>query len=111
MMSRTVVLAAAMIVGLALLPTAAVAQSVIAGQVLDDSGGVLPGTTVEASSPVLIEGKRTVVTDGQGRYSIINLRPGLYTVTFSLAGFNTVIREGLELPADFTATLNATMKV
>lgn len=111
MTTRAVVISATIIAGVALLPKLAVAQSVIAGQVRDDSGGVLPGTTVEASSPVLIEGKRTVVTDDQGRYSIVNLRPGLYTVTFTLAGFNTVINEGLELPADFTATVNTTMKV
>ena len=66
---------------LALLPTFAGAQSVITGRIRDNSGAVLPGATVEASSAVLIEGRRTAVTDGQGQYSIVDLRPGLYTVT------------------------------
>src|SRR5216117_278307 len=83
------------------------AQSRIAGVVTDESGAVLPGVAVEAASPVLIEKVRTVVTDGQGRFSIVELRPGIYTVTFTLPGFRTVRREGLELTAGFTATINA----
>ena len=79
--------------------------------VRDTSGAVLPGVTVEAASPALIEKVRTVVTDGEGRYNIIDLRPGTYVVTFSLAGFNTVRREGIELTAGFTATVNADMQV
>ena len=86
----------------------AAAQSAIAGTVKDASGAVLPGVTVEASSPALIEKTRAVVTDGAGQYRIIDLRPGVYTVTFTLAGFNTVIREGVELPANFTATSTPT---
>jgi hypothetical protein len=105
----TWILAAAVCVMCA--PAAALAQSVITGVVRDSSGAVLPGVTVEASSPVLIENARTAVTDGQGQYRIIELRAGTYVVTFSLAGFATVRQEGLELPALFTATLNAEMRV
>ena len=72
---------------------------------------VLPGVTVEAASPALIEKVRTVVTDGEGRYNIVDLRPGTYVVTFSLAGFNTFKREGIELTAGFTATVNAELRV
>ena len=64
-----------------------------------------------SSSPVLIEKARTVVTDGQGRYTIVDLRPGTYTITFTLTGFNTLVRDGLELPADFTATVNVQLQV
>ncbi len=87
------------------------AQSAIAGLVRDGSGAVLPGVTVEAASPVLIEGTRSVVTDNSGGYRIENLRPGDYVVTFSLAGFRTVKREGITLPASFTATVNADLAV
>ncbi len=87
------------------------AQSAIAGVVKDATGGVLPGVTVEAGSDVLIEKVRTATTDGQGRYLIIDLRPGIYVVTFALPGFNTYRQEGLELPASFTATLNVGMRV
>ena len=72
---------------------------------------MLPGVTVEAASPALIEKVRTVVTDSEGRYNIVDLRPGTYTVTFTLAGFSTFKREGIELTAGFTATVNADMKV
>src|SRR5712691_11829570 len=74
----------------------------IAGVVKDTSGAVLPGVTVEAASPALIEKVRTVVTDGEGRYNVVDLRPGAYTVTFTLSGFNTFRREGIELSAGFT---------
>ena len=77
----------------------------------DASGAVLPGVTVEAASPVLIEKVRSAVTDGTGQYRILDLRPGTYTVTFTLTGFGTVKREGFVLPADFVATLNADLKV
>src|SRR4051795_1993931 len=94
-----------------LLPSAAHAQSAIAGVVRDTSGAVLPGVTVEAASPSLIEKTRTVVTDASGQYKIVDIRPGAYTVTFSLAGFATVKREGFDLSANFTASINAEMKV
>ena len=87
------------------------AQATVAGVVKDSSGAVLPGVTVEAASPALIEKVRTVVTDGEGRYNVVDLRPGAYTVTFTLTGFRTVRREGVELPAGFTATVNAGMEV
>ena len=98
---------------LALLPSAASAQATasIAGAVTDASGAVLPGVTVEAASPALIEKVRTVVTDGAGQYRLEQLRGGVYTVTFTLPGFNTVKREGLELSGSFVATVNAEMRV
>jgi carboxypeptidase family protein len=106
------VLAVASVVALSfLLPTAAAAQSAITGLVTDNTGGVLPGVSVEAASPALIEQTRSVATDSQGRYSIVDLRPGVYTVTFSLTGFGTVKVEKLELPSTFTATVNAEMRV
>jgi len=83
----------------------------IAGVVKDTSGGVLPGVTVEASSPALIEKVRTTVTDAQGQYQIIELRPGTYTVSFTLAGFATLNKAGLQLNSNFTATVNAELKV
>src|SRR5207247_2285119 len=98
----------------ALLSSAAFAQqtaSGIAGTVRDASGAVLPGVTVEASSPALIEKVRTVVSNNEGRYNIVDLRPGTYAVTFGLTGFSTVKREGIELTAGFTATVNADLQV
>jgi hypothetical protein len=92
-------------------PSLVLAQVSIAGLVKDTSGAVLPGVTAEASSPALIERVRSAVTDGTGQYRIENLRPGVYTVTFSLAGFTTIKREGIELTGSFTATVNAEMKV
>src|SRR5262245_4942679 len=92
-------------------PTLAAAQSAIAGRVRDNTGTVLPGATVEAAGPALIEGGRTVVTDGLGQYSIVDLRPGVYSVTFSLEGFTRVVREGIELPSNFTATVDAAMAI
>src|SRR5438093_1873731 len=115
MISRWVArLCVAALVGVfVLIPDATSAQqaSGIAGVVRDASAAVLPGVTVEAASPALIERVRTVVTDGEGRYNIVDLRPGTYVVTFSLGGFNTVRREGIELRAGFTATVNADMQV
>jgi Carboxypeptidase regulatory-like domain len=96
---------------LALAPAAAEAQSAIAGVVRDASGAVLPGVTVEASSDVLIERTRSVVTNGQGQFTIVDLRPGVYSLSFTLPGFSLFKRDGIELPANFTATINAEMKV
>ena len=96
---------------LVLLPTLAFAQASITGVVKDSSGAVLPGVTVETSSPVLIEKTRSAVTDASGLYRILDLRPGTYTVTFSLPGFTTVKREGIELTGAFIASINADMKV
>jgi hypothetical protein len=90
---------------------AAFAQSAISGSVRDTSGAVMPGVTVEVASPVLIEKVRSAVTDEQGRYAIIDLRPGIYSVTFTLSGFNTFRQDGLELTANFTATVNADLRV
>jgi Carboxypeptidase regulatory-like domain len=95
----------------ALIPASAFAQSSITGVVKDTSGAVLPGVSVEAASPVLIEKARTAVTDGTGQYRILDLRPGTYTVTFTLTGFATVRREDLLLPADFVSTVNGEMRV
>src|SRR5215475_1686393 len=101
--------------GVLLLPALSRAQGTstgsIAGTARDASGAVLPGVTVEASSPALIEKTRTTVTDEKGDYKIIELRPGAYTVTFTLTGFNTFKRGGLELPPNFTATINAVLAV
>ena len=94
-----------------LFPTALYAQASITGTVQDASGAVLPGVTVEAASPELIEKVRTTVTDASGLYRIENLRPGLYSVTFTLPGFSTVKRDGLELSGTFVATVNAELKV
>jgi len=96
-----------------LLPSLAAAQAAggIAGVVKDTSGAVMPGVTVTASSPALIERLRSVVTDSEGQYKIIDLRPGTYAVTFMLVGFSTVKREGIELSAGFTATVNGELKV
>ena len=93
------------------IPTAAFAQASIVGTARDTSGAVLPGLTVEASSPALIEKTRSVITNGVGQYAIEDLRPGTYRVTFTLNGFATVIREGIELAGAFVATVNADMKV
>jgi len=94
-----------------MLPAVVYGQASIAGVVRDPSGGVLPGVTVEASSAALIEKVRTVVTDGTGQYRIVDLRPGLYKVTFALPGFRTVERDGIELTGTFTATVNAELTV
>jgi hypothetical protein len=96
-----------------LLPGAAFAQSNsnIAGVVRDTTGAVLPGVTVEAASPSLIEKVRTAVTDSAGQYKIINLVPGTYTVTFTLQGFNTVRREAVQLTASFTANISVDLRV
>ena len=111
MTRRLMALVVAALACLVLVPTVAHAQSAIAGVVKDTSGAVLPGVTVEAASDVLIEKTRSVVTDGAGQYKIVDLRPGVYSVTFSLPGFATVKRDGVELPTNFTSTINADLKV
>src|SRR2546426_3764749 len=83
----------------------------LAGVVRDASGAVMPGVTVEAASPALIEKVRAVTTDNQGLYRIVDLRPGLYTVTFTLPGFSTFRRDGIDLTTGFTATVNADLRV
>jgi hypothetical protein len=103
-----VLLAAGLIVGLA---GGASAQGSFTGTVSDTSGAVLPGVTVEASSPVLIEKVRSAVTGDNGQYRIVDLRPGIYTLTFTLPGFSTVRRDSVELSGSFTATINAEMRV
>ena len=106
---------ACLIVVLSLIPASVLAQgastATIAGVVKDSSGAVLPGVTVEAASPALIEKVRSTVTDERGQYRLPELRPGVYTLTFSLAGFSTLKREGLELRTNFTAQVDAELKV
>ena len=92
-------------------PAVVFAQASITGTVRDTSGAVLPGVTVEASSPALIEKARTAATDGNGQYRIVDLRAGQYTVTFTLSGFSTVKREGVALEGTFTATINIDMRL
>ena len=94
-----------------LLPSLAFAQGSITGIVKDASGAVLPGVTVEAASDVLIEKARTALTDAAGQYRVVDLRPGTYAVTFTLPGFKTVRRDGIELAGSFTATVNAELVV
>src|ERR1700741_3044946 len=96
---------------LLLLPSVVHAQAAITGVVKDASGAILPGVTVEAASPVLIEKVRSVVSDDTGQFRIVDLRPGTYSVTFTLPGFSTVKREGIELTGSFVATVNGEMKV
>jgi hypothetical protein len=96
---------------LALVPVSVWAQAAITGVVKDASGAVLPGVTVEAASPVLIEKVRTAVSDATGQYRIVDLRPGTYDVSFTLTGFSTYKREGIELSGTFIATVNADLKV
>jgi hypothetical protein len=93
------------------LPAALSAQSAITGLVKDTSGAVLPGVTVEAASPALIEKVRTVVSDMQGRYAIVDLRPGVYRVTFTVPGFSAFVQDAIDLPSNFTATVNAELRV
>jgi Carboxypeptidase regulatory-like domain len=97
------------LIALVVIPATAHAQASIVGTVRDSSGAVIPSVTVEASSPVLIEKTRSVITNGSGQYSIEDLRPGTYTVTFTLPGFTSVKREGIELAGTFIATVNADM--
>lgn len=114
-MGRVMSVCVGVLVYFLLLPTAASAQgtsaAAITGVVKDASGAVLPGVTVEAASPALIEKVRATVTDDRGEYRITELRPGTYTVTFSLAGFSTLKREGLALTSNFTAAIQVEMRV
>src|SRR5688572_14485639 len=104
---KCVVLVAALV----MLPSLVFAQATLTGTVRDATGAVMPGVTVEASSDALTEKTRTVVTDGSGQYRIIDLRPGIYTVTFTLTGFTTVRREGIELIGSATLAIPAEMRV
>lgn len=92
-------------------PAVASAQATITGVVRDESGGVLPGVTVEASSSALIEKTRSVTTDAEGLYRIVDLRPGSYLVTFSLGGFRTLQRDGITLTGAQAATVNAELSL
>ena len=103
--------AVAVVAVLALLLPAVAGAQAIGGSVTDSTGGVLPGVTVEARSPALIEQVRSNVTDGSGRYQIVALEPGVYSVTFALPGFRTLVREGVELGTGFTANIDAEMAV
>lgn len=103
---------AAVILGVLLcVPAIARAQSAIAGLVKDGSGGVLPGVTVNAASPALIEKVRAAVTDSQGRYSIVDLRPGVYSITFELPGFSTLVRDDIQLPSNVTVPIDVQLRV
>src|SRR5580765_3367366 len=110
-MTRRFAALAALVAGVLICPSLAFAQAAIAGVVKDTSGAVLPGVTVEAASPALIEKVRSVTTDATGQYKIVDLRPGTYTVTFSLTGFGSVKREGVELAGAGTFQINADLKV
>ena len=99
------------VASLVLVPALALAQSVFTGTVKDTSGAVMPGVTVEAASPVLIEKVKSAITDENGQYRIVDLRPGTYTITFTLPGFNTQTRDGVELPGNFTSTINIELSV
>jgi len=107
---RRVLVAGQLLLGFASVAFAQASAS-IAGTVHDSSGALLPGVTVEASSPALIEKTRTAVTDSAGQYRIEQLRGGVYTVTFALSGFQTLKREGIELTGSFAATVNVDLKV
>jgi hypothetical protein len=108
---RASIRVAVLVVLSGVVPTVVSAQGAIGGIVRDTSGAVLPGVTVAAASPVLIERARSAVTDSNGQYLIVDLRPGVYTVTFTLAGFTSVKREGLELTTGVTLPVNAELKV
>jgi hypothetical protein len=108
---RTLTRLVAVLTWVVLLPAAASAQGSMVGVVKDTSGAVLPGVTVEAASPALIEKVRSVVTDGTGQYTIASLVPGTYSLTFTLPGFSTVKREGIELTGTFTAKVDAELRV
>lgn len=110
MITASVRVVGGIVVSTLLLAPSAWAQA-ISGSVTDNTGGILPGVTVTAASPVLIEQQRIVITDSQGLYTVVDLRPGTYTVTFSLPGFSTVVREGIELTTGFTANIDGVLAV
>src|SRR5262245_43441604 len=107
MLKRAVLLFAC----LTLVPASAFAQAALAGVVKDTSGGVLPGVTVEATSPSLIEKARTAITDATGQYRMTELTPGVYALTFTLPGFATIHRENVDLTGAGVTTINADMRV
>src|ERR1043166_8994087 len=111
MMSRVLGRSAAVLLVSWLFPAAVFAQAAITGLVRDTSGGVLPGVTVEAASPVLIEKVRSVATDATGQYRIVDLWPGPNSGPFSLTGFKTVKRDGVELTGTFVATVSVDLIV
>ena len=106
-LSRTLLLAA----GLTFLASGVASSQTLAGTVRDTSGAILPGVTVEASSPALIEKARAAAADGNGQYQITNLPPGTYSITFTLPGFTTVVHEGVELTGSGVTSINAEMRV
>ena len=110
-MRRVVLCLAVLSVAVLLFPRTSSAQAAIAGVVRDTTGAIMPGVTVEASSPALIEKTRSVVTDRGGQYKIIDLSPGVYQVSFTLAGFKAVRRNGIVLEGNFTPTVNAELQV
>lgn len=110
-MSRALACLVLLSASLFLLPRDSSAQAAIAGVVKDSSGALLPGVTVEAASPALIEKTRSVVTDSAGQYRILDLVPGTYQVTFTVIGFRTVLRTGIELQGTFTAQVNADLQI
>ena len=110
MRARHILFGALVLCAVVVAPTLAFAQAQIVGQVRDESGGVLPGVSVEAASPAIIEKVRTAITDDQGRYRIEALRPGIYKLTFSLAGFSTVLREAIDVPSEVVVTMAACLE-
>ena len=109
-MRRLIGVGAVVVMALLLAPVMVSAQSV-GGTVTDETGGVLPGVTVEVRSPALIEQVRTAVSDGAGQYLVIQLEPGTYSVTFSLPGFSTFVRDGIELIGEVAATVDGQLQV
>jgi hypothetical protein len=110
-MMRALLTSVAISLAVTLVPLTAYAQASITGVVKDSSGAVLPGVTVEASSPALIEKSRSATTDNSGQYQIVQLVPGSYVITFTLQGFKTFRRDGIELSGSFVASVNAQMNV
>ena len=99
------------VLALLLLPSAAQAQATLAGIVRDNSGGVLPGVTVEVTSRALIEKSRTAITDGTGQYRLTELPPGVYSLTFTLSGFSVVKRDDVEVRGSGVVPINVDLRV